>query len=49
MEKIMVVAGIWFMCALCAVLFVRGASTPAMRRVKIGQNERSEARDYAGR
>lgn len=49
MEKIMVVAGIWFMCALCAALFVRGASTPAMRRVRIRQNERTEAGDYAGR
>ncbi|PLZ01983.1 hypothetical protein CY652_13215 [Burkholderia sp. WAC0059] len=25
MEKILVVTGIWTMCALCAVLFVRGA------------------------
>jgi len=29
MEKTMVIAGIWAMCALCAVLFIRGATLPA--------------------
>ena len=28
MEKMMVIAGIWAMCALCAVLFIRGATAP---------------------
>ncbi|WP_296662588.1 hypothetical protein [Paraburkholderia sp.] len=32
MEKIMVVIGIWGMCALCALLFIRGASAPVARR-----------------
>jgi hypothetical protein len=26
MEKWLVVAGIWTMCAMCAVLFIRGAT-----------------------
>jgi hypothetical protein len=42
MEKFMVVAGIWIMCAFCAVLFIRGASAPAMRRVPV---EDGNARD----
>jgi hypothetical protein len=34
MEKWMVVAGIWSMCALCAVFFIRGASCAAAKRVE---------------
>ena len=39
MEKFVVVAGIWMMCAFCAVLFIRGASTPALRRVRVGDGK----------
>ncbi|WP_322010874.1 hypothetical protein [Paraburkholderia sp. J12] len=42
MEKVLVVAGIWSMCALCAVLFIRGATAPAMRRVKVDEAERAD-------
>jgi hypothetical protein len=45
MEKIIVVAGIWTMCALCAVLFIRGASMPAARRVKADEALRRAAAD----
>ncbi|CAG4903063.1 hypothetical protein [Paraburkholderia saeva] len=33
MEKWMVVTGIWSMCALCAVFFIRGASCSAAKRM----------------
>jgi hypothetical protein len=33
MEKLLVVAGIWTMCALCAALFIRGATCAATRPV----------------
>ncbi|MGF6722743.1 hypothetical protein P3T43_002094 [Paraburkholderia sp. GAS41] len=42
MEKWLVVAGIWTMCAMCAVLFIRGATcsvareTPDQRRAPNG-------------
>jgi hypothetical protein len=32
MEKIVVIGGIWTMCALCAVLFIRGATLPGRER-----------------
>jgi hypothetical protein len=32
MERIMVISGIWAMCALCAVLFIRGATLPGRER-----------------
>ncbi|WP_267954701.1 hypothetical protein [Paraburkholderia adhaesiva] len=35
MEQFIVVIGIWSMCAMCAVLFIRGAAAPAVRRVKL--------------
>ncbi|MGF6780464.1 hypothetical protein [Paraburkholderia sp. GAS334] len=45
MEKWMVVAGIWTMCALCAVFFIRGASCPAAKRMEAARvnarNDRS--------
>lgn len=31
MEKWLVVAGIWSMCATCAILFIRGATCSAAR------------------
>lgn len=36
MEKIVVISGIWAMCALCAVLFIRGATLPGRERVPAG-------------
>ncbi|WP_156954256.1 hypothetical protein [Paraburkholderia acidipaludis] len=49
MEKFMVVAGIWIMCAFCAVLFIRGASAPEMRRVRAedGPAEDEETAQFA--
>jgi hypothetical protein len=37
MENLMVIGGVWLMCALCAILFIRGASsrTMALRRVPV--------------
>ena len=32
MEKMMVIGGIWALCALCAVLFIRGATLPGRER-----------------
>jgi hypothetical protein len=43
MEKFIVVMGIWGMCALCAVLFIRGASAPTARRLKLEEATRREA------
>ncbi|MFD1558588.1 hypothetical protein ACFSHT_23625 [Paraburkholderia silviterrae] len=43
MEKWLVVAGVWSMCALCAVLFIRGATAPAMRQVRVTQGRRGDA------
>jgi hypothetical protein len=45
MEKFIVAMGIWSMCALCAVLFIRGASAPAARRVKLEEHARGETID----
>ncbi|MBV8628174.1 MAG: hypothetical protein JO371_09945 [Paraburkholderia sp.] len=43
MEKWLVVCGIWTMCALCAVLFIRGATYSATREMKPARiNARSE-------
>ncbi|WP_413187343.1 hypothetical protein [Paraburkholderia sacchari] len=41
MEMWLVVTGVWFMCALCAILFIRGATAPATRKVRISQDERA--------
>jgi hypothetical protein len=49
MEKFIVVMGIWSMCALCAVLFVRGASAPAARRVKLEEAAQREPIDGVAR
>lgn len=32
MEKMMVIGGIWALCAVCAVLFIRGATLPGRER-----------------
>jgi hypothetical protein len=34
MEKMMVIGGIWALCALCAVLFIRGATLPGRERAR---------------
>jgi hypothetical protein len=44
MEKLMVLGGIWWMCAFCALLFVRGASAQtALRRVPVVSRHMREA------
>jgi hypothetical protein len=48
-EKIIVVMGIWSMCALCAVLFIRGASAPAARRVKLEEAAQRKTIDGVAR
>ncbi|MCG5074926.1 hypothetical protein [Paraburkholderia tagetis] len=48
MEKWLVVTGVWFMCALCAVLFIRGATAPAMRKVRV-RDARAQAAHAARR
>lgn len=45
MEKFIVVLGIWSMCAVCAVLFIRGATAPAARRVKLEEAAHRKAID----
>ncbi|HTH59411.1 MAG TPA: hypothetical protein VL689_04565 [Paraburkholderia sp.] len=45
MEKIMVIGGIWAMCALCAVLFIRGATLPGRERVPAGSARDSGRND----
>ncbi|CAB3780670.1 hypothetical protein LMG28688_01090 [Paraburkholderia caffeinitolerans] len=42
MEKWLVVMGVWCMCALCAILFIRGATAPATRKVRVSQNGQDE-------
>jgi hypothetical protein len=54
MENLMIIGGVWLMCALCAVLFIRGASAQtALRRVPVTSRRmqratlrREIARDY---
>ncbi|MGF6569923.1 hypothetical protein SAMN05443245_0195 [Paraburkholderia fungorum] len=43
MEKWLVVAGIWAMCAACAVLFIRGATARSDKRAAVGGNVRASA------
>jgi len=45
MESFVVMAGIWAMCAFCAVLFIRGASAPDARRVVREDDARRKALD----
>jgi hypothetical protein len=50
MEKWLVVSGIWMMCALCAVLFIRGASCSAAKRMepaRINTGTESPAKDMS--
>jgi hypothetical protein len=49
MEKVLVIAGIWTMCALCAVLFMRGATAPDERRMSLKRAVRGEAADIGGK
>jgi hypothetical protein len=44
MEKWLVVAGIWTMCAMCAVLFIRGATCSVARETPDEPREPSGAR-----
>ncbi|CAB3760560.1 hypothetical protein [Paraburkholderia solisilvae] len=47
MEKWAVVVAIWTMCAMCAVLFIRGATRDATRSVRAarGNAHAGRARD----
>jgi hypothetical protein len=44
MEKWLVVAGIWTMCATCAVLFIRGATRSVPREARSEQLVHDDAR-----
>lgn len=44
MEKLMVVAGIWTMCAMCAVLFIRGATRTVQREARVESGLSDDAR-----
>jgi len=46
MEKIMVIGAIWAMCALCAVLFIRGATLPGRERVPVGSAGDNGSNDF---
>jgi len=48
MEKLLVIAGIWTMCAMCAVLFIRGATAPDERRMSLKRAARKEVADTVG-
>lgn len=48
MEKMLVIAGIWTMCALCAVFFMRGATAPDERRMTLKRAARNQVADTAG-
>ncbi|CAG9274032.1 hypothetical protein [Paraburkholderia unamae] len=48
MEKMLVIAGIWTMCALCAVFFMRGATAPDERRMTLKRAARAQVADTAG-
>ncbi|SDD37245.1 hypothetical protein [Paraburkholderia lycopersici] len=49
MEKVLVIAGIWTMCALCAVFFIRGATAPDERRMNLRRAAPNDVADSAGR
>jgi hypothetical protein len=46
MEKWMVIAGVWAMCATCAILFIRGASSSAARTVPVKDSPGRDARGF---
>ncbi|WNC89823.1 hypothetical protein RI103_00220 [Paraburkholderia sp. FT54] len=48
MEKWLVVLGIWAMCATCAVLFIRGATSGPGRREPAEGRTPAASRETAG-
>jgi hypothetical protein len=48
MEKWLVVAGIWAMCAACAVLFIRGATARSDKRAAVEGHARSASHASSG-
>jgi hypothetical protein len=48
MEKWLVILGIWAMCATCAVLFIRGATSGADRRGRAEERTPAASRGSAG-
>ncbi|RKE25406.1 hypothetical protein B0G76_6937 [Paraburkholderia sp. BL23I1N1] len=49
MEKWLVILGIWAMCAMCAVLFIRGATgSSSSRRKSVDGRARPASRASAG-
>jgi hypothetical protein len=49
MEKLLVVAGIWTMCAMCAVFFIRGATCSVARETVDTRGSSNDARGDAVR
>jgi hypothetical protein len=49
MEKWLVVAGVWSMCALCAVLFIRGATLSETRKLRVARADQGDASGTAKR
>jgi hypothetical protein len=45
MEKWLVVAGIWSMCAMCAILFIRGATCSVSRVPADARRSQDQAGD----
>jgi hypothetical protein len=45
MEKWLVVVGIWSMCAMCAILFIRGATCSVARAPTDAQRAPDQARN----
>lgn len=45
MEKWLVVAGIWSMCAMCAILFIRGATCSVARVPVDARRSQNQAGD----
>ncbi|AJZ57415.1 MULTISPECIES: hypothetical protein [Paraburkholderia] len=48
MEKWLVILGIWAMCAMCAVLFIRGATGGSGKRTAADGRARPASRASAG-
>jgi hypothetical protein len=48
MEKWVVVVAIWTMCAMCAVLFIRGATSDATRGVRATRGNARAGRGRGG-
>lgn len=45
MEKVLVISAIWAMCALCGVLFIRGATYPGATRTLDASPSRGDDAD----